>query len=791
MNTNKSFRLEKICIIAAVCFTVIGGLISGFIYSEIKNYSGIDNLKRFQPIVPTRLYDVNGELIAELFQEKRNLVSFEDLPPSVINAFLASEDKDFYSHFGINPMAIARAMVKNFLASLKAGKPVVVQGGSTITQQLAKRLFTESERTLARKAVEAVLAFQIEKRFSKDEILEMYFNQIYLGHGCHGIATAADFFFNKDVKYLSVMEGSVLAALPSKPTGFSPLREPRAAMEKNKDTLRRMVEIGYIKQEEADKLYNEFWPEFIDSLKTEFPTKTAVSNTKETAPFFVDYVRQMLTARFGKNTLYNEGLTVYTTLDLKRQRIAQKYMSETLAKQNIISSKANAIYNMAVDRSLYGAYNVLRTIFSLPGVIVKNDIETIFRKQISDDYIDSIDILSLLTDASSANEVAENFRNLTSGMSSSLKVEGAFIAVEPGTGYITTMIGGSEYSVSNQYNRAVQARRQPGSAFKPFVYGAGIESKRVTAGTVLPDAPIIDIDAAGETWSPANYEGNFSGMVVLTRALAASINIISVRIFDIVGADKIIDYACKMLKVQPSRFTPSPSLALGSTEFTPLEMATGYAIYANQGRDVIPFAVRYVEDRDGNELANIEEEVGRVIALKEMNGTIQIVSEDVAYVMTSLMQGVVNGGTAAEAIRVKSGFKHPGAGKTGTTSNWTDAWFCGFTPDIAAVVWIGYDKPFLSLGKDQAGAGLAAPIWASYMRDIYNSGLPVSQFPPKPAGVYNGGVCRYTGLVPSDKCHEIAGAPMLRGTGPGKVCDGEHFTMKTVLDRYLEKEGLK
>jgi penicillin-binding protein 1A len=251
-------RIEIISLALVIACSIAGGAIFGFVTAEIKNYSGIHNLKSFQPNIPTRLYDINGELIAELFQEKRDLVSYEQLPSCLINSFIAAEDRDFFYHFGIDPPAIARAMVKNVLASGKARKITIVQGGSTITQQLAKRLFTASERTLARKILEAVLALQIEKKFSKEEILEMYFNQIYLGHGCHGIATASNFFFNKEVRQLSVIESSVLAALPSKPDGFSPIKNPREAFNKNKDTLNRMAEAGFIRRDNLNKLLEDF-----------------------------------------------------------------------------------------------------------------------------------------------------------------------------------------------------------------------------------------------------------------------------------------------------------------------------------------------------------------------------------------------------------------------------------------------------------------------------------------------------------------------------------------------------
>jgi penicillin-binding protein 1A len=751
-------KFEKAALILLAIISLVGGSLFGYVTAQIKNSAGIDNLRQFQPSLPTKLYDINGELIAELFQEKRELIPFDELPKNLINAFVAAEDRDFFNHFGINPAAILRAMMKNVLAGH------VVQGGSTITQQLAKRLFTSGERTLARKVLEAILALQIEKKFSKEEILEMYFNQIYLGHGCYGVSSAARLFFNKEARHLNLAESSVLAALPSAPGRHSPLSNPHNAYVKNRDTLNRIVEAGYLSEERAKKLYREFWPVYIDSIKTEFTTKTVFSKNVDNAPYFTDYVRQILSARYGKDVIYNEGLHVYTTLNLKRQQIAEKYFEPALVKQNEISENANKYYNSAVDRGLFGAYNTLQLIFSLPNIMVKNDFETIFKKRLIDETIDSTDFIALLLDSGAAQESIESFRAITSGISSTLKVEGAFLAIEPATGYITSMIGGSGFSVDNQYNRAVQARRQPGSAFKPFIYGSGMEAKIISPNTMLPDAPIVDIDATGETWAPTNYEGDYRGMVNLRTALSASINVISVRIYDIVGADRIIDYASKMMKVSQSRFTPSPSLALGSSELTPLEMATGYAIYANRGRDVIPFAVRYITDRDGSELANIEEEVGNAIAAKEMDGTIQVVPEWVAYIMTSMMQAVVDHGTPTEAIRANAQFTKKAAGKTGTTSNWTDAWFCGYTPDVVTIVWFGYDRPFMSLGKHQAGASVAAPVWGNYMREVYN-GMKDPVFPSEPPG---------TNYAPSYQ-------------------DAYNATssMKSVLDVYLEKEGLK
>ncbi len=775
MEPKKVQKIERIFIIVVFILLIISGSTFGYITSEIMNYTGIDNLKAFQPSVPTRLYDVNGEIIAELFQEKRILISYEDLPRSCLNAFIAVEDQNFYEHFGLSFPAIMRAMGKNIAASVENLDPTIVQGGSTITQQLAKRLFTSGERTFARKAMEAVLALQIEKKFSKEEILEMYFNQIYLGHGCHGIATAANFFFDKDLRNLSVAESSLLAALPSKPYGYSPLKNPKSAYLKHRDTLDRMVDAGYLTEKRADQIYSEFWPEYLDAIKTEYPTKTAISKSLDKAPYFTDYVRQSLVTRFGEDMVYKQGLNVYTTLDLKRQRVAQKHIRKAVFKQDRVSSRANKMYYSNVDRGLIGAYDMLRIIFSLPAIKVSRDVESMAKKNMAEELVDPAEILSYFVGTPGPSKAFESFRTKLADLSSTMKVQGAIVAVEPSTGFITTMVGGSRFEVSNQYNRAVQALRQPGSSFKPFVYGAAIESRKITMGTMLIDAPIVDIDSRGESWAPGNYEDEYKGMVAAANALAGSINIIAVRVYDIVGAEKIVNFASRMLKVPESRFSPNPTLALGTTEVTPLEMANAYAIFANRGRDVIPYAIRYVVDRDGNEVANIESEVGNAIASKEMDGSIQVISEEVAWIMTQMMMGVIDHGTATESIRYKAGFRYKAAGKTGTNTNWTDAWFCGFTPDLSTVVWVGYDRLFMSLGRHQAGASVAAPIWGRYMRDVYNGMLP-PEYPERPKGVVAYGTNAW-GLKGAQAQYHTLEA-------------GEDREMKSVIERYMEKEGI-
>ncbi|HNR88875.1 MAG TPA: PBP1A family penicillin-binding protein [Spirochaetota bacterium] len=757
--SQKVKKLETIAIVVLAAATLLGGIVFGIITAQVKNFAGIDNLRKFQVSMPTKILDVHGELIAELFQEKRELVAFEDLPNNLIVAFLATEDKEFFSHIGLNPMAIVRAMGRNILA----GK--IKQGGSTITQQLAKRLFTTGERTFTRKALEAILALQIEKRFTKEEILEMYFNQIYLGHGCYGIATAADFFFNKKAQHLNIDESSVLAALPSAPGRYSPLKNTRNAFRKNWDILSRIVEQGYLTTERAGQIYREFWPRYVEMTKLDSPSRTVYTKSIDRAPYFTDYIRQIMITRYGEDAVYNDGLTVYSTLDLRRNTIGEKVLRSGLDQQRAMSDRSHATfdyYHSAVDMSLFSAYNTLRMIFNLPAMQTKADDVTQVKRTLAENIMDELDILSLLVNAGGTSKFIENFREVVLGIST-LKVEGALIAVEPQTGYITTMIGGHTFTVDNQFNRAMQARRQPGSSFKPFVYGAAIEGEYVSDRSVLPDAPIVEIDSEGVGWSPTNYEGDFKGLVDVRRAVAASINIIAVRVFDLVGPDNVIDFAAKMLKVPPSRFDPNPTLALGTTEVTPFEMATAYAIFANKGREVIPFAIRYVIDKDGNEVMNVEEEVGNIIAAKERDGTVQVISEQTAWLVNDLMRGVIDGGTGNEPIRYKAGFLKQAAGKTGTTTNWSDSWFCGLTPDIAAIVWVGYDKATMTLGAGAAGAMVAAPIWGRYMKDVYN-GMPDPAFPKEPSGVFHGAI--------------------------GPYSDFKGSKMKSVLERYMEREGI-
>lgn len=776
---------EHLLLLIILIMALFGGFFLGFIISEVKNQTALKKLIAYQPKVPTKLYDINGELISELFQEKRELAQFQEIPQNLINAFLSIEDRNFYNHFGIDFEGIIRAAVKN----IRAGR--IVEGGSTITQQLAKGLFTKGEKTFLRKAMEAVYALQIEKEYSKNEILEMYFNQIYFGHGAYGIKSAAKFYFNKNVKDLNLIECAILAALPKSPHTFSPIRSPHKSYKRNRIVINLMVQNGFITQERAEKAYKEFWPKYIEENKHRPPYESAFGQKIDKAPYFTDYVRQILIGRFGEDRIYNEGFAVYTTLDLKRHLAAQKHLWETTDRYQKISSRVNRYYSGALDRSLFGKYAQLRSFFPLPSPDIRKTKKGFYKRHLKRTLLDDLDLILLLTAGGNVSKSMDGFRKETSKFQSNLHVQGAIISIEPKTGYLSAVVGGTPFSVTNQFNRAIQARRQPGSAFKPFVYTAAIDSRMYSTGSIELDAPMTDVNEDGGIWTPENYGKKNRGPVHLKRALASSLNVISVRLYDKIGPDRIIDIASRMMKIPYSRFAPNPSLALGASEVTPYEMATGFSVFANDGKEVIPFSVRFINDRAGNEIANIEYEIRKNLALKEKDGSIQILPRSLNWIMADLLQFVIRSGTARTVV--EEGFRRPVGGKTGTSQNWADGWFAGFTPDLTTVIWLGYDDRSLTLGRRGSGGSSAAPLFGRYMVDALAS-TKATPFPAKPHGVFAGSFCSVCNGWPSEYCPEDKrhSGYFLKGFGARK-CPSEkweHWEYQSINQRFRQVEGI-
>lgn len=730
---------------------LLGGAFFGYILSEVNQGKELNKLATYMPTTPTRLYDINGIPFAELYRHKQELIKFQDIPPHVIHSFLSVEDTNFYNHFGIDFLGILRATFVN-LRHMR-----IVQGGSTLTQQLAKTVLQDRKKNFTRKFIEALLTLQIEQEYSKEEILEIYFNLIYLGHGTTGLASAANVYYSKDVKDLTIAEGAMLARLPKAPVKYSPFKNPKAAKTAHLLVLKLMAENGYLKEKNIKKIHDDFWDIYWPVVITQSPSRSTWGSRLDRAPYFTEEIRKQLLKQLDEEQVYTGGLKIYTTLDLRKQLIAEEELVDALKKQDKISYGATASYSGGVDRSLFGLYSVMGQLFPLRVPFVNRfDADANYRITLEKELIDSLDALTLLTPANNESVALSEFRKRTAIFSKNLHVEGALISIEHKSGQIQTMIGGSHFTPKNQFNRAVMARRQTGSSFKPFVYGAAIRERKVATGTGMMDAPLMTLSDDGQGWAPEDSTGDFQGLVPLKRALAMSMNIVSVQLYFKTGPDPIADFASRVMAVPKSRFPADPSLALGVAELTPLEMARGYATIANKGRLVFPYSLRFVVDQTGQVIYNKEQEIQKLVEEKTRDGSIQVISEGNAYIVRKLLEYVSLAGTPAQTLRGKEFADYHGeaGGKTGSTTAWTNAWYCGFDPKLTTIVWLGYDKNSISLGRHMYAAALATPIWGKMYKRIYE-GQAYPKFEdeydgdPVPSDVVQSGTCAVNGLAPN------------------------------------------
>ncbi|TGK15137.1 carboxypeptidase [Leptospira fluminis] len=778
-----------------------GGLFFGYILSEVDEGGELAMLASYQPTTPTRLYDNNGIVFAELYRHKQQLLKYQDIPPHVIQAFLSVEDNNFFNHFGIDFMAIGRAAIVNVLSGR------IKQGGSTLTQQLAKTVLQNRKRSFIRKFVEALFTLQIEQEYSKEEILEIYFNLIYLGHGTTGLASAADVYFHKDVTDLDVAEAALLARLPKAPVEYSPYKNPAAAKRAHLEVLKLMAGQGFLPADKVRTIHDEFWEKYWPVVITQSPSQSTWGTKLNRAPHFTEFVRQKLLKVLGEDRLYNGGLKIYTTLDIRKQEIAQEELRKVLKKHDDLVSGVTVNYAGGADRSLVGLYGLLGTVFPV-GVpfVSKLDEKANFRVALERDLIDAADLLAFFTpEAENESSAFTEFQKRSAVFGKNLHVEGAAITIDHTNGYIQTMVGGYEFTPKNQFNRAVQARRQTGSSFKPFVYGAAIAERAVGSGTGIMDAPLTTLTEEGEGWSPQDFDGDFQGMVPLSRALSLSLNIVSVQVLLRTGADAVIDFASRLTKADKSRFPSSPALALGIAELTPYEMAVGYSIVANKGRNVIPFAVRYVIDQSGNVIYNEEEKVRQELEKEREDGSIQVISEGTAYILRKMLMMVAMAGTATDGLRnpEKGNYRGVAAGKTGSTSSFTNAWYCGFDPRSTTVIWMGFDKSSISLGRGQAASVLAVPVWGRMYNRFYG-GQGYPEFgnehgeDPAPEEVQNGGTCAYNGLTPKPgvcpltqnlTLKPITVAGVTKSVQGNRQCDGDRDHHRSIDFReFLQQE---
>ncbi len=588
-------------------------------------------LDDYRPQQTSKVYAVDGRLITELGLERRTLIRLDEMPPYLKQAFIAIEDKRFYQHHGIDFSRVFGAAWANAL------KLSWVQGFSTITMQLARNVFQDRitrEKTLVRKLREAKVARELEATYSKDRILELYLNQIPLGSGAFGVETASLRYFGKSARELNVAEAALLAALPKAPERYNPRRHPARAVQRRNVVLDLMRQQGYLTADQAEE------------AKAYPLTLSARQDYGDVAPYFVEWIRQTLDARFGRD-LYEKGYRVYTTLDLDIQQAAEHALEAQLE---------------AVENGTYGRFP-----------------HRTFAQFLA---------------ASNGG---------TEGRTSTPYLQGAMVAMDVETGAVRAMVGGRDFDDS-KFNRATQALRQPGSTWKPFVYSAAIRAGH-SPNEMLEDAPLSLPQPDGTVWEPVNFEENtFHGMTTLRTALALSINLVTIRLGLELGAEAVVDEAHRYGISTP--VPPVPSMFIGSADVLPIEMVSAYTSFANLGVRSAPIAILRVEDAKGNVLWQPQPRRERVMA------------PDQAYILTDMLQDVVRYGTAAGAVS-RSGFTIPAGGKTGTTNDFTDVWFIGFTHELVAGFWMGFDQP-QTIKPGAQGGQLAAPAWGAFMREVYD-----------------------------------------------------------------------
>jgi len=646
-----SFSFSKKILLILLIFTI--SLIISFLSLATLNDQKIVDMvkeKNFLDAINTKVYDIKGNIITEFYQENRNPVALQEIPSHLINAFIAIEDSDFYKHNGINLRRILISQLENmkniFLLKNRDLRP---QGGSTITQQLAINTFLTREISLSRKLKDILLALQIERYFTKEEILEMYLNEIYFGHGAYGVQSAANLYFNKNIQDLNLEECALLAAIPRGPSYYSPLINEEAAKKRRNIILDRMYKLKFISQEEMDKAQQS--PIIINYNQ---------KKDKINAPYFSTFILSQLLEEFGANMVFRGGLKVYTTLDLEMQQLAEKVLQES-------------------------------------------------------------------------------------------GYEGAIITLEPASGYIKAMVGGKDFQ-NSKFNRAIQAYRQPGSTIKPFIYLTALENG-FTPSNIIEDSPITFENG----WSPENYEKEFRGPVTLREALERSINVVGVKLLEQVGVTRVINYAHKA--GIRSELRPDLSLALGTSEVTPLEIASAYATIANLGVRVEPISILRVEDNNGN------------LIKKNTPQTNKVFSEEACYVLIEMMKGVISRGTGRAAQ-----IGRPAAGKTGTTNDFIDAWFVGFTPDLVTAIYIGNDDR-QPLGNRKTGGIIVAPLWSKFMREALKD--KEARDCHCPDNIVKISICAKSGLLPTNSCPEKFEVAFIEGTEPSTYC---YLHQKIIID---------
>jgi penicillin-binding protein 1A len=735
------------------------------------NLPDISDLADYKPKLPLRVYTADGQLMGEFGEERRNLTPIKDIPQVLKDAILAIEDNRFYQHGGVDYVGILRAGVAN-IGRMKS------QGASTITMQVARNVYLSSEKTYTRKIYEILLTYKLEHMLSKDQILEIYMNQIFLGNRAYGFASAAETYFGKSLKEITIAEAAMLAGLPKAPSSYNPISNPKRARSRQLHIIERMEENGYITAQQAAQAKAE-------------PLRLRSSADRKTlhAEYVAETVRQMVFAQYGQET-YTRGLNVYTTIQSQEQAAAYRAL-----RQGLMDFERRQIYRGPEQ------------FIDLPSDPKKID-EAI--DDALDDHPDNGDVMAAVVLEASLKKVVairqngeqltitgEGLKPVQSGLADKApsakqirrgavirvvqmpkggweitqlpEVEGALVAITPQSGAIRALVGGFDFA-KNKFNHVTQAWRQPGSSFKPFIYSAALE-KGFTPSTIVNDAPLFFDGGVtgGQPWEPKNYDGSFDGPMSLRKGLAKSKNMVSIRVLQSVGARNAQEWITRF-GFDADKHPPYLTMALGAGSVTVMQMATGYSVFANGGYRVQPHLINRIADYKDRILVDTPapshpEEAQRTIPARN------------AYLMTSLLQEVTRSGTAA---RAQATLQRPDVyGKTGTTNDAMDAWFAGYQPNLAAVVWIGYDTP-RKLGDRETGGGLSLPVWIKFMETALR-GLPVSE-PAVAEGLVNiGGEWIYDEFARGGGIHSL-GTPSESNKAPENLPPAEERSR--ILDLF-------
>jgi len=685
----------------AVIAAGVAGLVVVLAYP---NLPSLDSLTDYQPKIPLRVYTAEGTLIGEFGEERRSVISIREVPAHLRDAILAAEDERFYQHTGIDYLGVVRAAYSNLV---QGGRK---QGASTITMQVARNFFLTSEKTLTRKLYEALLAFKIEHSLGKDQILELYVNQIYLGQRAYGFAAAAQVYFGKSLQRVTLGEAAVLAGLPKAPSAYNPVANPQRARQRQQYVLRRMKDLGLITEQQ-----------FTDALEAPLQVKRELNEFPVHAEHVAEMVRQAVYEQYPED-VYARGFRVYTTIRNAHQEAAYQALrrgvldydrrhgyrgpeghaalpdaadaddyEEALADHPDFEELRAAVVLDAGDNAITAAFRN-GEIVKIRGEGLKFAARALEPKAAAQKRIARGAIIRVQRDEKRNWQVAQV-----------PEVEAGFVSLDPEDGAVRALVGGFDFS-RNQFNHVTQAWRQPGSSFKPFIYSASLE-KGFTPATVVVDEPIVvEAEVTGsQRWEPRNYDGKFEGPMRLRTALAKSKNLVSVRLVQDITPKYVQDYVTRF-GFDAEKHPPYLTLALGAGSVTPLQMARAYAVFANGGYLVQPYVIQRIVDDRGDPL-------GTAKPPRAGDEALRVIDARNAFIMDSMLQDVTRYGTAARASKLG---RRDLAGKTGTTNDFVDAWFCGYQPTLVGIAWLGFDQP-KTLGRNQTGGLVALPIWIDYM----------------------------------------------------------------------------